>query len=94
MGQPIEQFTQGRMTCQLRRLRLHGLIERTPKTHRYRLTSFGFRVALSCAQTSSGILRPGQAQPTKSSFPRSPRRSFDSPEQKVNCQADQAKPAA
>lgn len=43
-GQPIDQFTQGRMTYQLRRLRLHGLIEQIPKTHRYRLTSFGFRV--------------------------------------------------
>ena len=28
LGQPVEQFTQGRMTYQLRRLRLHGLIER------------------------------------------------------------------
>src|SRR5207248_1152460 len=34
-GQPPEQFTQGRMTYQLRRLRLHGLIERIPRTHRY-----------------------------------------------------------
>lgn len=46
LGQDPDQFTQGRMTYQLRRLRLHGLIERIPKTHRYRLTDFGFRVAV------------------------------------------------
>jgi hypothetical protein len=48
LGQPVEKFTQNRMTYQLRRLRLHGLIERIPKTHRYRMTSFGIRVAVFC----------------------------------------------
>jgi hypothetical protein len=38
------------MTYQLQRLRLHGLIERIPKTHRYRLTNFGFRVAVFCTR--------------------------------------------
>jgi hypothetical protein len=47
------------MNYQLRRLRLHGLIERIPKTHRYRLTDFGFRVAVFCTRTYSRILRPG-----------------------------------
>jgi len=28
------------------RLRLHGMIERIPKSHRYRVTDFGFRAAL------------------------------------------------
>jgi hypothetical protein len=37
LGHPLDYFTQGRMTYQLRRLRLHGLIARIPKTHRYRL---------------------------------------------------------
>ena len=31
-------FTQGKMTYDLRRLRLYGLIERIPKTHRYQVT--------------------------------------------------------
>ena len=39
-------ISQGRMTYDLRRLRLHGMIERIPKTHRYRVTPFGLRVAL------------------------------------------------
>jgi hypothetical protein len=47
------------MTYHLRRLRLHGLIERIPKTHRYRLTTFGFRVAVFFTRAYARILRPG-----------------------------------
>ena len=96
LGQPVEQFTQGRMTYQLRRLRLHGLIERIPKTHRYRLTSFGFRVALFCTRTYARILRPGLglALPATSSFPCSLRRSFDKLEQEVTSWVEHAKLAA
>ena len=36
-GQAPEKITPGRMTYDLRRLRFHGLIERIPKTHRYRV---------------------------------------------------------
>ena len=32
-----------RITYDLRRLRLHGLTERIPKTHRYRITPKGLR---------------------------------------------------
>lgn len=35
-GLDPSQWRPGRMTYDLRRLRLHGLIERIPKTHRYR----------------------------------------------------------
>jgi hypothetical protein len=95
-GQPVDQFTQGRMTYQLRRLRLHGLIERIPKTHRYRLTDFGFRVAVFCTRTYARILRPGLGfvLPTSSSFPTPLRRSFDKLEQEVDAWVQQAKLAA
>lgn len=95
-GQPEAQFTQGRMTYQLRRLRLHGLIERIPKTHRYRLTDFGFRVAVFCTRAYSRILRPGLGLvlPATSSFPCPLRRSFDKLEQEVNSWVEQAKLAA
>jgi hypothetical protein len=84
------------MTYQLRRLRLHGLIERIPKTHRYRLTSFGFRAAVFCTRTYVRILRPGLglSLPAASSFPCSLRRSFDKLEREVNASVDQAKLAA
>ncbi|HEX2689001.1 MAG TPA: hypothetical protein VHN14_20405 [Kofleriaceae bacterium] len=45
LGLPLEEFSQGRMTYNLRRLRLHGLIERIPKSHRYQVTEFGLRSA-------------------------------------------------
>jgi hypothetical protein len=34
------------LTYQLRRLRLHGIIERAANSFRYRITAFGFRAAL------------------------------------------------
>jgi hypothetical protein len=49
------------MTYQLRRLRLHGLIERVPSSFRYRVTEFGLRVALFFTRTYNRILRPGLA---------------------------------
>src|SRR5215475_3738667 len=95
-GQPIEQFTQGRMTYQLRRLRLHGLIERIPKTHRYRLTTFGFRVAVFCTRAYARILRPGLglALPSTSSLPCPLRRTFDKLEKEIASWVEQAKLAA
>lgn len=95
-GQSIAEFTPGRMTYQLRRLRLHGLIERIPKTHRYRLTPFGFRVAVFCTRTYNRILRPGIGLilPATSSAPTALRRSFDKLEQQVNSWVEQAKLAA
>jgi hypothetical protein len=51
-------MTQGRMTYQLRRLRLHGLIESIPHTHRYRVTEFGFRTALVFSRTYARVVRP------------------------------------
>ncbi|HZZ17136.1 MAG TPA: hypothetical protein VFE08_14375 [Candidatus Sulfotelmatobacter sp.] len=95
-GQSEDQFTQGRMTYQLRRLRLHGLIERIPKTHRYRLTDFGFRVAVFCTRIYSRILRPGLGLvlPTMSSLPCPLRRTFDKLEQEVKSWVDHAKLAA
>ncbi len=39
-------MTPGRMTYHLRRLRLHGLIERIPHTHRYTVNDFGLNAAV------------------------------------------------
>ena len=54
-------ISQSAVTYQLRRLRLHGLIERLPNSFRYRVTDFGFRVALFFARTYNRLLRPGLA---------------------------------
>ena len=61
LGMPPETMTQGRMTYQLRRLRLHGLIERIDGTHSYQLTQDGIRVAFFFNRTYTRILRPGMA---------------------------------
>ena len=46
LGRRAEDVLPGRMSYELRRLRLHGLIERPLKTHRYRLTDEGLQTAL------------------------------------------------
>jgi hypothetical protein len=61
-GQEPNNITQGKMTYDLRRLRLHGMIERIPKTHRYQVTDFGFRVALFFTRTHARLYRPGVAE--------------------------------
>ena len=48
----------GRMTYDLRRLRLHGIIERIPHSHRYQLTPEGSRIALFFSRTYARLLRP------------------------------------
>ena len=46
------------MTYDLRRLRLHGLIERLPHSNTYTLTPDGLRVALFYAKVHGRMLRP------------------------------------
>ena len=60
-GLRVEDIGAGRMSYELRRLRLHGLIERLPKTQRYRLTERGLQTALFYTRVYSRILRPGLA---------------------------------
>jgi len=62
LGLDPSHLTQGRMTYDLRRLRLHGLIERLPRTHRYRLTPDGLRTALFFTRAYARLFRPGLAQ--------------------------------
>jgi hypothetical protein len=52
-------MTPGRMSYDLRRMRLRGLIERLPGTHRYQVTAAGLRVALFYTRAYARILRPG-----------------------------------
>src|SRR6266446_4999078 len=85
-GREPETISQGAITYQLRRLRLHGLIERIPKTFRYRVTQFGLRVALFFTRTYNRLLRPGLAAalPEKRSIETSLQRAFDNLDTKVS----------
>lgn len=53
-----DEFAPGRMSYQLRRLRLRGLIRRIPKTHRYDVTEEGLRAALFYTSSFSQVIRP------------------------------------
>ena len=59
---PPAAYSPSSMTYDLRRLRLHGLIERLAGTHRYRVTDLGLRVAILFSKVHSRILRPGLSQ--------------------------------
>jgi hypothetical protein len=61
LGYKPSQYSAGRVTYDLRRLRMHQLIERIPNTHRYRITPIGLRTALFCARLYNRALRPGLA---------------------------------
>jgi hypothetical protein len=89
-------MTQGRMTYDLRRLRLHGLIERIPGSHRYRVTNFGLRSALFLTRTYARIVRPGLAVVMAPDVPRSRslRSHFDQLERAMDHWVSRAKLAA
>ena len=57
-GQPTATITQGKLTYQLRRLRLHGMIARLPHHHRYEVTPFGLRVAFFFTRAHARLYRP------------------------------------
>jgi len=59
LGISADQLGAGRMTYDLRRLRLHGLIERIPHTHRYRPTPLGWRTAWFYTHASHRSVRTG-----------------------------------
>ena len=57
-GLSPDDYGAGRMTYDLRRLRLRGIIERIPRTQRYRLTAEGLCVALAYHRTQARVLGP------------------------------------
>jgi len=62
LGLSESQISPGRMSYDLHRLRLHRLIERVPKTQRYRLTAFGLKTALFYSRTYQRLLRRGLSE--------------------------------
>jgi hypothetical protein len=96
LGKRADEISPGRMSYELRRLRLHGLIERLPKTHRYRLTDEGLRTALFYTRVYSRILRPALAPVVPAAPQGSPQamRRFHAAEDAVNSWCDEAYIAA
>lgn len=65
-------ITRGRMTYDLRRLRLHGIIERIGRSHRFKLTPTGLRVAFFFTRVWGRLLRPGLSLAAPNLPPRAP----------------------
>ena len=62
LGVPLEAYTPGKATYDLRRLRLRGLIERIPHSHQYQVTGLGLAVAILFVKVQNRVLRPGLSQ--------------------------------
>jgi len=61
LGVTSEQYTASQMSYDLRRLRLKGLIFRPPKTHRYFLTPYGWKIARLFTRLEARVFRPAVA---------------------------------
>jgi len=67
LGRAPDQYAAGQMTYDLRRLRLHGLIERVPDSHRYRITMLGARLAVLYLRIYARGFRPAASLPMSGS---------------------------
>ena len=57
LGMTVDEYGPGRMTYDVRRLHLHGLIERIPHTRRYAVIEAGVRVSLCYRRVFVRVLR-------------------------------------
>ena len=82
LGRP---YTAAQMTYDLRRLRLKGLIQRIPETHRYTTTTYGLKVAFFYSKLYLRILRPqwNALLPDTDHLPRSLRVALDQLETEI-----------
>jgi hypothetical protein len=93
LGQDPGACTQGQLTYQLRRLRLHGLIERQARSHRYHVTALGLRVSLFFTRSYARLLRPGLAEVIPAAVPSSSilQRAFTHVDQAIDQYAEEAR---
>jgi hypothetical protein len=70
-----DQLSAGQMTYDLRRLRVHGLIERIPHSHRYRVTNLGLHTAMLLTRVQERLLPAGLAHLTNRITTTSPLRT-------------------
>jgi len=69
LGLNPEAMTSGQITYDLRRFRIHGLIQRIPHSFRYQVTPAGLRQALFLTRLTQRLLIPGLAELTDPSPP-------------------------
>ena len=61
LGVALTEYSPGQMTYDLRRLRLKGLIYRPPKTNRYFVTPYGWKVTRLFSRLDERVFRPAMA---------------------------------
>ena len=64
LGKDTDQISAGQVSYNLRRLRAHRLIDRIPRSHRYRNTDRGLHHAMLLTHIDTRLLHPGLAQLT------------------------------
>jgi predicted MarR family transcription regulator len=84
-------YSTTQMTYDLRRLRLHGLIERIPHTNTYTLTTDGTHVAVFYPKVHDRVLRPLIAAPDQPPAPIELRRAIGTIDRIVNDYATHAR---
>jgi hypothetical protein len=62
LGKTADDISAGQASYDLRRLRAHGLINRIPGSHRYRVTDTGLHHAMLLTHLQTRLLQPGLAQ--------------------------------
>ena len=83
--------SRSQMTYDLRRLRLHGLIERLPRTNTYILTPDGARVTMFYAKVHGRLLHPLIAAADQPPAPIELHRSLATIDRVIHDYADQAR---
>lgn len=72
LGKAPHEYSSGSMTYDLRRLRLHGVIERIPHSHCYRLTRDGLRMCFFMVKVHRRIFIDGLSQMMDENHPAKP----------------------
>jgi hypothetical protein len=88
----VGKCTPGRTTYDLRRLRLHGLIERIPRKLAYRVTDLGLRTALFYVHSYDALVGPGLADilPSIEGSPNAVRQAIEKLQKAMERHADKA----
>jgi hypothetical protein len=87
-------YNANQMTYDLRRLRVHGLIQRVPRTNTYTLTPDGLRIAVFYNKVHARLLRPLIASSDQPPAPIELRRALATIDRTIANYADNARLAA
>lgn len=95
LGVDLSAYTSAQMSYDLRRLRLKGILWRVPKSHRYLVTPYGYKVALLFTKLNARVFRTTFASLEPSEpIPRPLAEAFKEVDRQIDAIVDHAKLAA